>query len=183
MFTTRRRSFLVSVLALALILVGATGCATFYSSETVRQAIVQQTGQNPRAAFELNLGRFSTMLAKAALADPDGPVPFAGLERLEFSVYEMPEGSGPIDVTTFGVRGWEPVLRTYDDKRSSMVLIRGSRGAVGDLVLVGGGPKRAIYARLQGTLSRELPQRLGNTLRDEGVDRVRRLLESLQADP
>lgn len=178
---TNRRS--IPALALVLVLVAATGCATLYSSDTVRQAIVQQTGQNPRAAFELNLGRFTTMLAKAALADPDGNVPFAGLERLEFAVYEMPEGSAPIDVTLFGVRGWEPVLRSYDDKRSSMVLIRGGRGSIDDLVLVGGGPKRAIYARLQGTLSGELPQRLGDTLRDQGVDRVRELLESLQADP
>ncbi len=67
----------------------------------------------------------------------------------------------------------------HNPGRSGLVLIQPRRNSVGDLVVVGAGPKKVIYARLKGTLSRDLPSRLGDVLRDGGPDEVQRVLSQL----
>lgn len=167
----------VTFVVLALIV---TGCAARFSPETVRREIVSQRGQDPLGVFELNLGRFTTLMIKSALAGEDGTLPFAGLQQLQLAVYEAPAESGPaLDVTRFSVWGWEPVLRTHDVKRSAMVLVRRRGDAVGDLVVVGAGEQKVVYARLRGRLSPDLPSALGEVARQGGPDEVRRVLTQL----
>ena len=166
---------LIGALCLAL-----TGCATHFSPELVRSEITRQRGVDPLSAFELNLGRFTTLLIKSALAGEDGELPFAGLDSLELAVYQAPNEAGPaVDVTRIGVRGWEQVVRMHNPQRSGLVLIQPRRGAIGDLVVVGAGPNKVVYARLQGALDRELPGRLGDVLREGGPDEVQRVLSEL----
>lgn len=174
----RSRIALRSLCLLAALL--PAGCATNFSPELMRSEIRSQRGEDPLAALELNFGRFTTLMIKTALAGDDGELPFAGLERLQLAVYELPSASGPaLDVTRIPVTGWEPVVRAHDEARSGMVLIRQRGDRVGDLVVVGAGPKKIVYGRLRGALSRELPARMGNVLRDGGPDEVQRILSNL----
>ena len=179
------------VLVLAA-LVAAAGCATAFSPQLVRDEIVRQQGKNPRDAFELNLGRFTTLLLKQVLTSEDGKVPFAGLSGLELAVFDAPSESGPaIDVTRIPVRGWEPLIRLNNENRSGMVLVRGGRSArlreegkarIADLVVVGSGTHQVIYARLWGSLDPNLPSSLADVLREEGVDGVRGVLSDLAGE-
>lgn len=170
----------ISVAALALIAVLGIGCATNFSPEMMRSEIQAQRGENPRAAFELSLGRFTTMMIQSALAGEDGELPFAGLTSLEVAVYEVESPAGPaIDVTRIAVRGWDPVIRAHNDSKSAMVLIRPSGAEIGDLVVVGAGPAKVIYARLRGALNPELPVELSRVLQDGGPDEIQRVLSEL----
>jgi hypothetical protein len=83
----------------------------------IRDELESQSGRDPLTAFELNLGRFTTLLIKSAL-----------------------------DVTRIGVRGWEQVVRFLDQQRSGMVLIKPSGEDIGDLVVVGAGKKTVLCA-------------------------------------
>lgn len=173
-------------------LVLTAGCATAFSPQLVRDEIVRQQGKDPREAFELNLGRFTTLLLKQALTSEEGKVPFAGLSGLELAVFDAPSERGPaIDVTRIPVRGWEPIIRLNNENRSGMVLVRGGRSArrgeagrarVADLVVVGSGTHQVIYARLWGSLDPDLPSSLGDVLREEGVDGVRGVLSNLAGE-
>ena len=167
----------VGALSLALLL---SGCATHFSPGMVREEIVRQSGEDPLSALELNLSRFTTLLLKSALAGGSGEIPFAGLSSLQLAVYTVPRGEGPaIDVTKIAVRGWEPVVRTYDSTRSGMLLIRPRGDAIGQLVVVGAGPEKVVYGRLTGVLSRDLPEALGNVLERGGPDALQRALNEL----
>ena len=173
---------IAAVLALA-------GCATAFSPQMVREEIVRQRGEDPRRAFELTLGRFTTLLVKQVLAGEEGELPVAGLAGLELAVFETsPQEAPALDVTRIAVRGWEPLLRLHDETRSGMVLVRGSTRAsadgtgqarVADLVVVGSGAEQVVYARLWGSLDPDLPSALGNVLRDEGTEGIRGLLSRL----
>ena len=97
----------------------AVACATQFSSESIRHEITVQRGQDPLSVFELDLGKFTTLLLKKAMTTEDGKVPFSGVRELQVAVYEAPSETGPaIDVTRIQVRGWEQVLRIHDPKRS-----------------------------------------------------------------
>ncbi len=173
----RQRPRLVSLIA-ATILFGA--CATNFTPELVRQEIVTQRGDDPLRAFELNLGRFTTLLIKSALAGEDGELPFAGLNSLQLAVYEVSADSGAaLDVTRFSFTGWDQVLRVQEPNSSGMVLVQPRGDSIGDLVVVGSGPRKVVYARLTGRLSRELPNALGDVLRDGGPDEVQKILSQL----
>lgn len=168
---------LVSLIS-ATLLLGA--CATNFTPELVRQEIVAQRGVDPLSAFELDLGRFTTLLIKSALAGEDGELPFAGLDSLQLAVYEAPSDSGPaLDVTRFSFTGWDQVLRVHDPDSSGMVLVQPRSDSIGDLVVVGAGPRKVVYARLTGRLSRDLPDALGDVLREGGPDEVQRVLTQL----
>ncbi len=172
--------FASSFAVLFLVAIAATGCATNFSPELIRSEIATQRGEDPLAAYELNLGRFTTLMIKSALAGEDGELPFAGLDSLQVAVYDVPAPGGPaLDVTRIRVRGWEEVLRMHDQKRSGMVLIKPKDDGVGDLVVVGAGPGQVLYARLKGTLDPQLPAELGSVLREGGPDEVRRVLSEL----
>ena len=84
-----------------------------------------------------------------------------------------------VDVTRIPVRGWDEVLRMHNPNRSGMVLIQPRGGAVGDLVVIGAGLEKVIYARLQGRLDPDLPSRLGHVLREGGPEEVQRVLSEL----
>jgi hypothetical protein len=163
----------------------AAGCATNFSAQAVRTEIVRQTGADPRSVFELNLGRVTMALARQVLAgeSADGALPLAGLTSFELAVYGLPEpvlaGERTLDFTAMPVRGWEPTLRFAKEGRSGVVLVRASGEAIGDLVLVAAGEKDALYARLRGTLSKELPAALGEAVQTGGTDAVRHELQSL----
>ena len=173
----KARTLLVVVLAACPIL---ASCATNFSPELIRAEISRQRGVDPLSAFELDLGRFTTLLLKSAMAGEDGELPFAGLESLQVAVYEVPSEAGPaLDVTRIAVTGWDPVVRAHNEKRSGMVLIQPSGAAIADLVVVGAGPRKVLYARLRGSLSRDLPRALGEVLREGGPDEVQRLLIQL----
>jgi hypothetical protein len=169
-------------LALALL---AAGCATRFSAQAVRTEIARQTGEDPQSVFELNLGQVTMALARHLLAGEasDGELPLAGLERFELAMYGLPagvlDGSRRLDFTAMPVRGWEPTLRVAKEGRSGVVLVRASGEAIGDLVLLAAGEKNALYARLRGTLSRELPAALGEALESGGTEAVQRELQSL----
>jgi hypothetical protein len=177
----------LAIAVLAALLVGAS-CATPFSPQMIRNEILRQRGEDPRQAFELTLGRFTTLLIKQALAGESGEIPFAGLAGLELAVYELAQDTGPVlDVTMIPVRGWEPLLRMHNETRSGMVLVQGNtvrssfgeRPRVADLVIVGSGSRQVVYARLWGSLDPELPGVMGDVLRDEGAEGVRSVLSRL----
>ena len=175
--TTARLRQAVCFVLLALSL---TACATPFSPELVRKEIVTQRGSDPLSTFELNLGRFTTLLIKTALAGEDGELPFAGLGSLQLAVYEAPNDAGPaIDVTRIGVVGWEQVLRFTDEDSSGMVLIQPRGERIANLVVVGSGPNEVLYARLDGDLDPSLAESLGDVMRSGGPDEIRRVLSQL----
>lgn len=157
-----------------------TSCATQFSPELVRQEIVTQRGADPLSAFELNLGRFTTLLLKSALAGEDGELPFAGLGSLQLAVYEAPSDRGPvIDVNRIEVVGWDPVLRFTDETYSGMVLIQPRGQRIADLVVVGAGTNKVVYARLDGDLDPSLPGALSEVMRSGGPEEIQRVLAQL----
>ena len=68
------------------------------------------------------------------------------------------------------VRGWEPMVRTPQPGSSAVVL---DREGSSSLVLLGAGGKSAIYARLLGAPSPELPEALGDAFQGRAPDRLR----------
>lgn len=181
---------IAALLTTVILIVGglASGCATRFSPATIRGEIVRQRGVDPQSQFELNLGRFTTYMLKTALVTADGEVPFSGVSQFQLAVYGVPEHQdSAIDVTRIEVRGWEPVLRFDDKSRSIMILVRGGGESeegrtIGDLVVVGAGRRKVVYGRLRGSLSPDLPSKLGAVFRDGGPDAVQEILEGL-ADP
>ena len=162
------------------------GCATSFSPERIRSEIAAQTGSDPQGVLEFTLGPTTlslarTLFASASAEGPGGAPPLAGLKRLEFAVYDLPpERARTLDFTRMQVTGWEPTVRKRDASSSAVVLVRGTEGdTVGDVVLVAGGERQAIYARLSGTLSRKLPEALGEAINSGGTDGVKRELMSL----
>jgi hypothetical protein len=182
-----RRSAVVSPLgalaALTLALLGPA-CATSFSPAVVRSEIARQTGADPPRVFELNLGRITMALARQVIGpSADGSLPLAGLARFELAVYDVPTTGQSLDFTRMAVRGWEPTVRAKTPTGSTLVLVRSSDDAVGDLVLIAADAKQAIYARLAGRLSRELPEALGQAVAKHGTDGVRQELMSLAEAP
>jgi hypothetical protein len=180
------RRWAASALALGGLL-AAAACATAFSPATIRNEIVRQTGQDPQRAFEFTLGPTTMSLARAVLGGASaegGGLPLAGLDALELAVYETPSGApgAGVDFTRMPISGWEPVVKTRDGARSALVLVRGGQAdTIGDLVLVAGGEKQVLYARLKGTLSRKLPEALAEAVRTGGTEGVRNELMSLTA--
>jgi hypothetical protein len=179
---------LLGLTAIVLIGIVLPGCATKYSPKTVREEIVRQRGVDPRSSFELKLGRIATYLIKSAMTTQEGDTPFAGLRGFELAVYGTPEGPGPaVDVTQFKVRGWEQLVRAHDERRSFMILIRASgstwedslEDAIGDLVVLGAGKEKVVYGRLQGVLSPDLPEKLGELFRGGGPEALADTLSEL----
>lgn len=191
--TSMERSSKLSLARLAfcsLALLGLlAGCATSFSPRSVREEILRQTGQDPRRALEIELGRLTTGLIQQAFAGESGDVPFAGLAGLELAVFEIDADEGPVlDVTRIAVRGWESPVKLHDESRSGMVLVRGTTRTnefgeevprLADLVVMGSGPSQVVYARLRGQLDPELPQALGQVIREDGAEGLRRLLNAL----
>ncbi|GAB4373459.1 MAG: hypothetical protein Kow0062_10550 [Acidobacteriota bacterium] len=191
---SRLRSLSVTLVAPACLAAVAllAGCATAFSPELIRGEIVRQTGHDPRRAFEVNLGRFTTLLLRQALVTDEGDVPFEGLAGLELAVFEIdPDRGGPaLDVTRIPVRGWEPLVRLVDERRSGTVLIRAGRrwraaasapSPLRELVVVGSGRRQVVYARLWGSLDPRVPEALGDVLREQGPEGIRRALSGLAA--
>jgi hypothetical protein len=163
---------------LLLILLGLTlaGCATSFSPERVRSEIAAQTGKDPQYVFELQLGRVTMRLVQTALSGGGRSLPLAGLTGLDLAFYEVPapaSDGASLDFTKMAVRGWEPVVRTRQPKGSALVLVRQGSSSIDDLVLLGAGGSSAIYARLRGTLSPELPKALGDAFQSRGPEGLR----------
>lgn len=177
-------------LAVALLCCLALGCTARFSPKKVRSEIVRQRGVEPKVAFEFQLGRLTTYLLRGVLNIDVGDSPFQGLRELQLSVYETPEQDGPaIDVTRFGVRGWEPLIRSRDSRRSILILARakgsgswaGSDAPLGDLVVIGAGKRKVVYGRLQGTLSPELASDFRRMFEDGGPDELQDALSGLSS--
>jgi hypothetical protein len=161
-------------LALALGLALA-GCATSFSPERVRSEIAAQTGADPQYLFEIQLGRVTMRTIRTALAG-SAPLPLAGLTGFDLAFYDVPSpgtGRAPLDFTRMAIRGWEPVVRSRQPGRSALVLVREGRTTIDDLVLLGAAESGAIYARLRGTLSPELPRALGDAFQSRGPEGLR----------
>lgn len=167
-----------------------SGCAAHFSPSSVRQEIVRQRGEDPLSTFEVNIGRFTTLLLQRSLRGSAGEFPLAGLRELQVAVFEARPAQVPlIDVTRIETRGWEPVVRVHDQERSGMVLLRSSGGSsrnlpgttatIGDLVVVGAGQRSVVYARLKGRLSPKLPEALGDVMRHSEPDQIRNLFMDL----
>ena len=175
-----RRLQHLATLGVVLLTLVLGSCATQFSPELVRQEITRQQGVDPLSAFELDLGRFTTYLIKSALAGEDGELPFAGLGSLQLAVYEAPSDAGPaLDVGRMVFSGWDQVLRVTDPDFSGMVLIQPRADRVADLVVVGSGTQKVVYARLTGDLDPSLPAALGDVLRSGGPEEVQRVLTQL----
>lgn len=173
----RRRLAALAALVSGLL---STGCATTFSPEAIRSEIARQTGSDPQRAFEVVLGRVTLALARQAVGpSADGSLPLEGLALFELAVYDVPPAGRDLDFTRMEVRGWEPTVRARTPSGSTLVLVRSAGGALGDVVLVAADADRALYARLAGRLSKDLPAALGRAVSERGTDGVRRELMSL----
>jgi len=162
---------------LAIVLgLAAAGCATSFSPQRVRSEIAAQTGADPQYVFEMQLGRVTMHTIRAALGGASGSLPLAGLTGFDLAFYDVPASSpqgAALDFTRMEVRGWEPVVRARRPGSSTLVLVREGGGTIDDLVLLGASGSSAIYARLRGTLSPELPRALGDAVQTRGPEGVR----------
>lgn len=155
---------------------GLAGCATSFSPERVRSEIAAQTGEDPQYVFEIQLGRVTMRMIRTALAGGGTSLPLAGLTEFDLAFYDVPSPGAqgaPLDFTKMAIRGWEPVVRTRQPGRSALVLVREGSATVNDLVLLGAAESGAIYARLRGTLSPELPRALGDAFETRGPEGLR----------
>lgn len=162
---------LATVLGLSL-----AGCATSFSPERVRSEIAAQTGQEPQYLFEIQLGRVTMHMIGTALAGGGTSLPLAGLTGFDLAFYDVPSPgarAAPLDFTRMAIRGWEPVVRTRQPGRSVLVLVREGSATIDDLVLLGATESSAMYARLRGTLSPELPRALGDAFQNQGPEGLR----------
>lgn len=123
------------------------------------------------------------MSGKAIGQAADESLPLAGLSRFQLAVYDLPATGQSLDFTRMAVRGWEPTVRAKGATSSTLVLVRQSGDAIGDLVLVAADEEQVIYARLAGRLSRELPAALGEAVTKGGTDGVKQQLMTLADAP
>lgn len=166
------RCLLTIVLGLAV-----AGCATSFSPGRVRSEIAAQTGADPQYVFEIQLGRVTMRTIRTALGGAGASsLPLAGLTGFDLAFYDVPASSpqgASLDFTRMAIRGWEPVVRARQPGRSTLVLVREGGGAIDDLVLLGAAGSSAIYARLRGTLSPDLPRALGDAFQTRGPEGLR----------
>ena len=163
------------LLAMGLSL-GLVGCATSFSPERVRSEIAAQTGEVPQYVFEIQLGRVTMHMIRTALAGGGTSLPLAGLTGFDLAFYDVSSSSAraaPLDFTKMAIRGWDAVVRTRQPGRSAVVLVREGSATIDDLVLLGAAESSAIYARLRGTLSPELPRALGDAFQIRGAEGLR----------
>jgi len=161
-------------------LLSVTGCATSFSPAAIRSEIAHQTGFEPPESLELDLGRVTLSLARAVIGESaDGGLPLAGLTRLQLAVYELPASGTRVDFTRMVVRGWEATVRRRTEESSTLLLVRQSGDALGDVVLVTAGGQQALYARLSGRLPGELPSALDEALTERGTEGLKRELMSI----
>ena len=158
-----------------LLALGLAGCATAFSPERVRSEIAAQTGEDPQYVFEMQLGRMTMRMIRTALAGGGDALPLTGLTGFDLAFYDVPAGprGAQLDFTRMAIRGWEPVVRTRSPGRSALILVRPGGAAIDELVLLGAADSGAIYARLRGTLSPELPRALGDAFQSRGPDGLR----------
>jgi hypothetical protein len=180
-----RGSHSLPAAVLVALSLGSLGCATAFSPAVIRSEIARQMGQDPRGVFELSLGQPTMAIAKAVLASAsnEGRLPLEGVSAFELAVYEVPGSGADLDFTRMPVRGWEPVVRFREGPKSGFVLVRAQTAVIGDLVVVAGGAKQVLYARIRGRLSPELPEALGRTIKSEDPEAIRRELMSLTEPP
>lgn len=172
----------------------ASACATQFTAESVRAEIVRQTGAQPQKAIEVYLGPVTMALARQVLVGPgagDETLPLAGLTGFQLAVYGVPaasavstpatpfSGARTLDFSVMKFRGWEPTLKMRDGARSGLVLVRQAKQHIGDLVMLTGNEREVIFARLSGTLSRDLPIKIGEAVKAGTTESVRRQLQSL----
>ena len=162
---------------LAIVLsLGLMGCATSFTPERVRSEIAAQTGGDPQYVFEIQLGRVTMGMIRTALAAGGTSLPLAGLTEFDLAFYDVPSpgaNGAALDFTKMAIRGWEAVVRTRQTGRSALILVREGGATIDDLVLLGAGESSAIYARLRGTLSPELPRALGDAFQSRGSEGLR----------
>jgi len=155
---------------------GLAGCATSFSPERVRSEIAAQTGGDPQYVFEMQLGRVTMRMIRTALSGGGDSLPLAGLTGFDLAFYDVPSPGAQgvrLDFTKMEVRGWESVVRTRQPGRSALVLVREGSATLDDLVLLGAAESTAIYVRLRGTLSPELPRALGDAFQSRGPEGLR----------
>ena len=75
------------------------------------------------------------------------------------------------------------MVRAKTASGSTLILVRSSGDSIGDLVLVAADARQAIYARLAGKLSQELPQALSHAVTERGTEGVKQELMSLTEAP
>ncbi len=162
---------------LAVVLgLAVAGCATSFTPERVRSEIAAQTGTDPQYVFEIQLGRVTMRIIQTALSGGGSSLPLAGLTGFDLAFYDVPALSpqgASLDFTKMAIRGWEPVVRARQPGYSVLVLVREGRATIDDLVLLGAGGSSAIYARLRGTLSPDLPRALGDAFQSRGPEGLR----------
>ena len=170
------------LLAVAL----TSSCATQFTAQSVRREIVRQTGEDPQRAVVLTVGPVAMSVARqvvGAAARREGTLPLAGLTGFELAVYGVPQaalsGARPLDFSALPARGWEPSLRIRDGLRSGLVLVRAAREHIADLVMLVGGERDVVFARLRGTLPQELPAAIGEAVRGGDTETLRRQLQGL----
>lgn len=174
--TTRDHELRLTRLLALMLGLALAGCATSFSPERVRSEIAAQTGADPQYLFEIQLGRVTMRTIRTALAGGGQPLPLVGLTGFDLAFYDVPSpiaGAASLDFTKMAIRGWEPVVRTRQPGRSALVLVREGRATIDDLVLLGAAESGAIYARLRGTLSPELPRALGDAFQSRGPEGLR----------
>jgi hypothetical protein len=172
------------MLALVTLVSLGLGCATTFSPEVIRAEIARQTGADPARAFELNLGPATLALTRQIVGPrADGSLPLAGLRRFELALYDVPATGATLDFTRMAVRGWEPTVRAATAAGSTLVLVRSAGDDIADLVLVAADGDKALYTRLAGRLSPELPEALGRAVASDGTIALSRELISLTGAP
>jgi hypothetical protein len=117
------------------------------------------------------------------IAGGPGSLPLAGLRRFELALYEVPATGPNLDFTRMAVRCWEPTVRAITAAGSTLVLVRSAGDDIADLVLVAADGDKALYARLAGRLSAELPAALGRAVTSDGTVAVTRELMALTGAP
>lgn len=176
------------VVATLLGAVVVSACATQFNAQSVRAEIVRQTGEDPQKVIVFNLGPVTMALARQVMggsSKSDENLPLSGLAGFELAVFGVPpaalSGARPLDFSATPVRGWEPTLRIRDGLRSGMVLVRTAKEHIGDLVMLAGSDKEIVFARLRGTLSRELPVKIGEAVKSGNAELVRHELQAFTA--
>lgn len=153
---------LTCVAALTLV---AAGCMTYRGPRGVEKALEEQLGVEMDREYGIKLGWTSTKIVLALTRDDDEPALDFDLDGIGVATFVLPPGARKVrlDPESLGLDGWDTAIRVHDEDGSVLLVTRGRKGKIHEMIFVSVDDEEAVLGRLNGDLGRLVEKMVRDT--------------------